>query len=132
MKPGIQNHDLTLGATHMTSGGRTLRAGEITEEWIGWYIQPLRDERVKGQGGLDGMLITRGRTMELVSIRSRIYNGVSIVEIGGKYCSGPLDCAAFGYAPDTVVELLRPLSAKAKKGARALGYDNRKHKWIDG
>lgn len=114
-----------------TTDERTLRADELTNEWIGWLIRPLRDEFVKGQGGLDGMLITHGRSFELKSIRTWERDGDSTVELVAKDDAGKWAGIAYHYPANTVVELLRPLSARARKGAKTLGYDTRKHRWLN-
>lgn len=110
---------------------RTLRVDELTEDWIGWLIKPLRDEFVRGQGGLDGMLITHGRTFELKSLRTWEYEGEKKYELTAKDASGKWAGICYQYPGNTVVELLRPISAKARKHAIGLGYDNRKHRWIE-
>ncbi len=108
---------------------RTLRADEITDEWIGWYIRPLRDEFDNSLGGLNGFRITHGRTFELKSMPSWTYKDVATVDLVAKDYENPRRAGiAWHYSPDTVVELLRPMSAKAKKGANALGYPCRARK----
>ena len=107
--------------THAWDEARQVRADELMETYIGWYIQPLRDEFHKG-GGMDGFLITHGRSFTLRGIRY-LDDEIELVGHDGEHL------CAYRYSPDTMVKLLKPITAKAKKAARAMGYDTRWNPW---
>lgn len=85
-----------------------LTAGELAEEHYGWYIQVA-----------DSDPVIRHRNYELIRIRKWTYKSKTTVGIVAK---DPDDLWKSGieyhYAPDTAVELIRPITTKAKRSAR--------------
>jgi hypothetical protein len=89
--------------------GTFITAADLTPEHFGWYISVHVD---------DGPL--QRRAMELKGIRGPWeYKGVSKIALVAVDRGGPFAGIEHHFSPDTKVELVQPLTAKAKRLARA-------------
>lgn len=89
--------------------GTLLTADDLSEDHYGWYIKVADKDPV-----------IHHRNYEIKSIRKWTYEGKTTVGIIARDAEGLWKGGIeHDYAPDTAVELVRPITPKAKRTAKA-------------